>query len=692
MLATAQGHPPERAAGDLRCATVAAQPTLDQLSRRPHAGRLGDRVGEQAHEPHVALELRSGDLARIGEARVGDLGVEDGGLHAFDEVVLVLLGRVAGERAGARERVAHRVRDGVHREMRCAAEGDGEDGLAPRSATAPVRTSVLDTAEQRSEQALLAAGVQSVAPRRRAARQPERRARQRCRGIFEIGKVGEHGAETRQGGVPVHEAPHLGQQQGRAVRGALVKRGEVNPFGCHAPETTTRLGWTAVTRSCALVVVFLLAACAAPSAGGDGGADAGGDSGTDAGIDARVRFDAGFDAASLGDCPLDGATSWHAAPYTALASGSLEEDRAFYVLAVLEQSPGTRALLHADSTLVGFDRARDAALRDAAARCTADASCVRGDVVPTASDVTTCIGATVTSLASAGALAAVAGHLRGSLLFERFVARGDDDTTLVTEALTEAVADLVAAFDQYAVGELAVAMLDTVVDAVDAGAATDTLSWWQPLARVTLGAMVADGRDEATRHELLATGENAAALGALATVDFTHFPYAAIVVPGQGPTDLATPLDPGGRARCDVAASRYAAGVAPLLLLSGGHVHPDRTTHSEAIEMKHYLMSTYAIPESAILVDPYARHTTTNLRNATRILLRGGVPAAAKVLVVSDVVQTAYMRAATFAMRCDDELHFRPWRELAPLETGTDTCMTLEPISLTADAADPLDP
>ena len=143
--------------------------------------------------------------------------------------------------------------------------------------------------------------------------------------------------------------------------------------------------------------------------------------------------------------------------------------------------------------------------------------------------------------------------------------------------------------------------------------------------------------------------------------------------------------------RCDLAAARYAAGLAPVILTTGGHVHPDRTIYSEAIEMKQYLMTTYGVPESAILVDPYARHTTTNLRNATRELLHAGIPPASTVLIVSDAIQTAYIRGDAFALRCDAELHFRPWRGL-DARTATDTCMTLEPVSLTTDAADLLDP
>src|SRR6185436_9047390 len=99
----------------------------------------------------------------------------------------------------------------------------------------------------------------------------------------------------------------------------------------------------------------------------------------------------------------------------------------------------------------------------------------------------------------------------------------------------------------------------------------------------TIAAMIADGRDEAVRYEpITAGGENAAAIAAFPTTNFSMFPYVAILVPGQGPTDAVTALNPAGAARCDLAVARWQAGLAPFLLLSGGHVHPDHTTFSEA--------------------------------------------------------------------------------------------------------------
>ena len=233
-------------------------------------------------------------------------------------------------------------------------------------------------------------------------------------------------------------------------------------------------------------------------------------------------------------------------------------------------------------------------------------------------------------------------------------------------------------------------MLKAVVHGV-ASAAPGTLAWWQPLSRTVVAAMLADGRNEAVRYEPLATRENAAAIAAIATTNFADFPYVAILVPGEGPTDLVTPLNPLGARRCDLALARYRAGLAPFLLVSGGHVHPDRTMFSEAIEMKRYLMTTFAVPESAILVEPYARHTTTNLRNAVRELFAYGAPTNGRVLIVSDALQSLYIASSSLRARCDAELFYRPFLGLEVL-SPTDACITMAPASLTIAASDALDP
>jgi hypothetical protein len=81
-----------------------------------------------------------------------------------------------------------------------------------------------------------------------------------------------------------------------------------------------------------------------------------------------------------------------------------------------------------------------------------------------------------------------------------------------------------------------------------------------------------------------------------------------------------------GNLRLARAARLYHEGLAPVLIVSGGNVHPALTPVNETIEMKCELMERYAVPESAIIIEPHARHTTTNFRNSAPLMLRYGIP------------------------------------------------------------------
>jgi len=207
---------------------------------------------------------------------------------------------------------------------------------------------------------------------------------------------------------------------------------------------------------------------------------------------------------------------------------------------------------------------------------------------------------------------------------------------------------------------------------------------------LTTALLRAAGRDEAFRYGPDASLENQAAIDAIASIDFAAYPYTAILVPGQGPTDDTTALNPAGINRINTAVARWRAGLAPLLLVSGGHVHPDKTPFCEAIEMRRYLIDELGIPAAAIVVDPYARHTTTNLRNAARILQGVGVPMDRPILVTSDLLQLA---GIVFGLgpRCEEELGFVPWQSLERLDS-TDACALLTPDSQRLDRGDSLDP
>jgi hypothetical protein len=150
--------------------------------------------------------------------------------------------------------------------------------------------------------------------------------------------------------------------------------------------------------------------------------------------------------------------------------------------------------------------------------------------------------------------------------------------------------------------------------------------FFAPSLRSASELMFLNHRDEAGRLEPLERTENAKAVAHIPAVDWSRYPYTAIVIPGAGNDRPDVRLSPGGKLRDEIAAKRFHEGKAPFLIASGGYVHPERTEYAEPIEMKRDLMTRFGIPEDAIIVDPHARHTTTNMRNAARLMYRYGVP------------------------------------------------------------------
>nr|MDQ3820279.1 YdcF family protein [Acidobacteriota bacterium] len=136
--------------------------------------------------------------------------------------------------------------------------------------------------------------------------------------------------------------------------------------------------------------------------------------------------------------------------------------------------------------------------------------------------------------------------------------------------------------------------------------------FFEPTLDFALKLLEINRRDEAGRYEPLEQGENRAAVQNLKKIRWSDYPYSFILVLGSGGADLTTPISPIGAKRTDAAARLFLEHKAPLIIVSGGHVHPMQTPYCEAIEMKKYLMVKYKIPERSILIEPHARHTTTN--------------------------------------------------------------------------------
>ena len=107
--------------------------------------------------------------------------------------------------------------------------------------------------------------------------------------------------------------------------------------------------------------------------------------------------------------------------------------------------------------------------------------------------------------------------------------------------------------------------------------------------------------------------------------------------------------------------------------------------------MKRVLVADYGVPADSVVIDPYARHTTTNLRNAVRILFRMGAPSDAPLMITTSPDQSGYIEGAVFAARNTGELGYQPvtgLKRLSPFDLTGLPNMT----SLHADPRDPLDP
>lgn len=204
-----------------------------------------------------------------------------------------------------------------------------------------------------------------------------------------------------------------------------------------------------------------------------------------------------------------------------------------------------------------------------------------------------------------------------------------------------------------------------------------------------LSLMYMNHRDEAVRYEPLDEEYNAKAIQYVKEVDFKAYDYNALIVLGDGPENYRDPLAALGKLNLKIAVEQFNLNKAPFIIVSGGHVHPNRTQTCEAIEMKNELMDVYGIPEKNIIIEPYARHTTTNLRNATRLMLRYGFDIKQKSLIVSFYHHLKSIESQAFNERFMRELGYLPGEIIsltdgAPLEFIPSEVMThqnpLEPL------------
>ena len=214
--------------------------------------------------------------------------------------------------------------------------------------------------------------------------------------------------------------------------------------------------------------------------------------------------------------------------------------------------------------------------------------------------------------------------------------------------------------------------------------------FFEPTLNFSLKLLEANRRDEAGRYEPLEEGENKPSVQDLKNIRWSDYPYSFILVLGSGPPDSVR-LSKIAAKRADQGAQLFLERKAPLIILSGGHVHPMQTPFNEALEMKKYVMEKFKIPEKSILIEPHARHTTTNFRNAARLVFRYGIPADLKALVTSSEDHIAVTTNQGFRIRCSTELGYFPMEFISRVSP---VAAEFKPsvVSLFFDANDPLDP
>ncbi len=215
--------------------------------------------------------------------------------------------------------------------------------------------------------------------------------------------------------------------------------------------------------------------------------------------------------------------------------------------------------------------------------------------------------------------------------------------------------------------------------------------FFMPSMTFALRALEMNERNCAGDYEPMETKCNKPAYDRIKSLKWPDFKYSLILVPGEGPEVSDQHISPIGMLRCRSAAYRWRDGIAPFIMVSGGKVHPFKTKYCEAEEMKKYLMETMHVPENAILMDPHARHTSTNMRNCARLIFRYGIPMDKPCLSSSNKEQSFYISGKGMQDRCMEELGYLPYKNG---ERSSETEAEFYPLSssLQIDPDKPLDP
>lgn len=388
--------------------------------------------------------------------------------------------------------------------------------------------------------------------------------------------------------------------------------------------------------------------------------------------------------------------------YQFIQSGNLVQDKNFYLLTLFEEEPVLQKAIQKSSTLQHYQVYNERGAQ-IAKECP-DAACFAASLAFSDQQIIA-IGQALQELYNSQPAfrETLQKHLRPSGVFMRYASMPEDK--MLVQRWKEEAYGLNYVLNAYTKNTgLRYPRIDSAMyDVHSADYTKEVRKLWaakwehkdpsrlffSPVFHFAMDLLALNQKDHAARHEPLST-LNRAAYQQIAGTQWASYPYSAILVLGAGPSDDQA-ISAICKERCRTGAAIYREKKAPFIIVSGGYVHPFGTKYSEAIEMKKFLTDSCNIPETAVIAEPHARHTTTNIRNTNRILFRNGFPMDKKVLCTSSKSHITYVNSIFFDKVCDKDLRYHPYKNVKRLD---DNSAEYEPVpeSLHEDPFDPLDP
>lgn len=222
---------------------------------------------------------------------------------------------------------------------------------------------------------------------------------------------------------------------------------------------------------------------------------------------------------------------------------------------------------------------------------------------------------------------------------------------------------------------------------------TESNLFYSKLVEFCIKLLEINERNEAVRFEPLSSGENRNAYDNLRNINWKDYPYASILLLGDSPNSAgdAENISESAKTRIQYAVNAYKAKLAPVIIISGANIYPYQTQYFEAIEMKKWMVENHGISDKHIIAEPVARHTTTNLRNGSRLIFKYNIPSDKKSLIVTTKTQNDIIAEESFKQRCINELGYMPVI-LGDRLSNERFEFTPLVVSLHTNTTDPLDP